>query len=112
VRTHLRVSLIVVFSRTEIFRSKPENYGKSAGKKSKGGSSKKKSSGANVKYLLQASVSSSQGSGHRTDLRTVDPTSPFFLSCADSSMAPSTDDVSFKTAVATTHQTNSLSTKN
>jgi len=49
---------------------KPENYGK--GKK-------KKSVGKNVKYWLKASLSSTQGKGIRLDMRTVDPTSPFFM---------------------------------
>jgi large subunit ribosomal protein L1 len=54
---------------------KPETYGK--GKK-KGGSSSKKM-GKNVKYWLRAHLSSTQGKGVRMDLRTVDPTSPFFM---------------------------------
>lgn len=49
---------------------KPDNYGK--GKK-------KKSVGKNVKYWLKASLSSTQGKGIRMDLRTVDPSSPFFM---------------------------------
>lgn len=49
---------------------KPENYGK--GKK-------KKTMGKNVKYWLRASLSATQGKGIRVDLRTVDPTSPFFM---------------------------------
>eukprot|EP00934_Nitzschia_sp_Nitz4_P002238 Nitzschia sp. Nitz4//scaffold83_size84149//49895//51021//NITZ4_005176-RA/size84149-snap-gene-0.136-mRNA-1//-1//CDS//3329558953//2238//frame0 len=49
---------------------KPESYGK--GKK-------KKKMGKNAKYWLRASLSSSQGKGVRMDLRTVDPTSPFFM---------------------------------
>lgn len=54
-----------------IFDVKPENYGK--GKK-------KKSTGKGTKYLLRASVSSTQGKGVRLDLRTMDPNSTFFLS--------------------------------
>ncbi|GAX26372.1 large subunit ribosomal protein L1 [Fistulifera solaris] len=53
-----------------IFDVKPENYGK--GKK-------KKTTGKGTKYLLRASVSSTQGKGVRLDLRTVDPNSTFFL---------------------------------
>ena len=49
---------------------KPENFGK--GKK-------KKKMGKNVKYWLRAHLSSTQGKGVRMDLRTVDPTSPFFM---------------------------------
>jgi large subunit ribosomal protein L1 len=49
---------------------KPESYGK--GKK-------KKKMGKNVKYWLRAHLSSTQGPGLRMDLRTVDPTSPFFM---------------------------------
>lgn len=49
---------------------KPENYGK--GKK-------KKKMGKNIKYWLRASISSTQGKGVRMDLRTIDPTSPFFM---------------------------------
>lgn len=50
---------------------KPENYGK--------GKKKSKKMGKNVKYWLRASLSSTQGKGVRMDLRTVDPTSPFFM---------------------------------
>lgn len=49
---------------------KPENYGK--GKK-------KKAMSKNVKYWLRASLSATQGKGIRVDLRTIDPTSPFFM---------------------------------
>jgi large subunit ribosomal protein L1 len=52
----------------EIFRARPESYGKGAKKASK-----------NAKYLLGASLCSTQGKGHRVDPRTLDPTSPFFL---------------------------------
>lgn len=54
----------------EVFRVKPEQYGK--GKK-------KSSSGKGTRYLLKASVSSTQGKGVALDLRTLDPTSLFFL---------------------------------
>jgi large subunit ribosomal protein L1 len=59
---------------------KPEQYGKGKKKKSsssKGGGGSKV--GKNVKYWLRASLSSTQGKGVRMDLRTVDPTSPFFM---------------------------------
>jgi len=49
---------------------KPESYGK--GKK-------KKKMGKNVKYWIRAHLTSTQGKGIRMDLRTVDPTSPFFM---------------------------------
>lgn len=54
-----------------IFEVKPESYGKSKGKKQK--------VAKNAKYLLKASVCSTQGPGVRLDLKTVDPSSPFFL---------------------------------
>lgn len=54
-----------------IFDVKPDNYGK--GKQ-------KKAVGKGTKYLLRASVSSTQGKGVRLDLRTVDPNNVFFLS--------------------------------
>jgi large subunit ribosomal protein L1 len=57
-----------------IFENKPETFGK--GKKS--GSISK-----GTKYLLKASLSSTQGIGVRLDLRTVDPTSAFFLKSVD-----------------------------
>lgn len=54
--------------------AKPEQYGK--GKKNKGG----KGMGKNVKYWLRAHLTATQGKGSiRMDLRTVDPTSPFFM---------------------------------
>lgn len=56
---------------------KPESYGK--GKK-KGGGGSKGGVGKNVKYWLKAHLSSTQAKGSvRLDLRTVDPTSPFFM---------------------------------
>jgi large subunit ribosomal protein L1 len=57
-----------------IFENKPESFGK--GKKS--GSVSK-----GTKYLMRASLSSTQGAGFRLDLRTVDPTSAFFLTSVD-----------------------------
>jgi large subunit ribosomal protein L1 len=60
-----------------IFEVKPENFGK---KKKKGKSGK---AGKGTKYLLKASVSSTQGKGMRLDIRTVDPNSLFFLSSAE-----------------------------
>jgi large subunit ribosomal protein L1 len=57
----------------EIFKAKPDQYGKSAKK------GKKSSAGKNAKYLLRATVTSTQGKGYSVDVRTLDPTSPFFL---------------------------------
>ena len=54
----------------EVQNVKPEQYGK--GKK-------KKKMGKNVKYWLKAHLTSTQGKGVRMDLRTIDPTSPFFM---------------------------------
>jgi large subunit ribosomal protein L1 len=51
----------------EVFRAKPDAYGK--GKKSS----------KNAKYLLGATVTSTQGKGYKVDPRTLDPSSPFFL---------------------------------
>lgn len=59
----------------EIFAVKPEQYGK--GKKV----------GKGTKYLLKAAVSSTQGPGIRVDLRTLDPSSAFFLKAADEMQA-------------------------
>lgn len=58
---------------------KPETYGKGKKKKGGGGGGKKKVS-KNVKYWLKAHLTATQGRGSvRMDLRTVDPTSPFFM---------------------------------
>ena len=57
----------------EIQDVKPESFGK--GKKGK-----KAGSAKNAKYYLKASVSSTQGKGVTVDLRTLDPTSSFFMS--------------------------------
>jgi large subunit ribosomal protein L1 len=54
----------------EVQDVKPEQYGK--GKK-------KKKMGKNVKYWVRAHLTSTQGKGILMDLRTVDPTSPFFM---------------------------------
>jgi large subunit ribosomal protein L1 len=56
---------------------KPESFGKGKKKKSSGG---KKKASKNVKYWLRAHLTSTQGKGSvRMDLRSVDPTSPFFM---------------------------------
>ena len=58
---------------------KPESYGKGKKKGGSGGGSKKKM-GKNVKYWLRAHLTATQGKGSvRMDLRSVDPTSPFFM---------------------------------
>lgn len=54
----------------EIYEIKPESFGK--GKK-------KSSSSKNAKYFLKAHLTSTQGKSVRLDLRTVDPTSVFFM---------------------------------
>jgi len=66
----------------EIQDSKPEHFGKgkknpkSGNKKGGGGSTKK----TNAKYYLKAHLSSTQGKGSvQVDLRTIDPTSSFFM---------------------------------
>ncbi len=57
---------------------KPESYGKGKKKKSSGGGKAKTSK--NVKYWLRAHLTATQGNGSiRMDLRSVDPTSPFFM---------------------------------
>jgi hypothetical protein len=68
-----------------IYNVKPENYGKGKKKANK----KKTASKQQPKYLLSAYLSSTQGKGLKLDLRTVDPTSPFFLSDADPLLAKS-----------------------
>lgn len=55
----------------EIYEVKPESFGK--GKKGKSSSSK------NQKYFLKAHLTSAQGKSVKLDLRTVDPTSVFFM---------------------------------
>ena len=58
---------------------KPDSFGK--GKKKGGGGGKGKGGGGNknAKYYLKAHVTSTQGKGVQVDLRTVDPTSTFFM---------------------------------
>ena len=65
-----------------IMDAKPESYGKgkkkAAGKKGQAVSAKNQ-----PKYLLRVTLSSTQSSGVRVDLRTIDPSSAFFLSTLD-----------------------------
>jgi len=68
----------------EVQEVKPEQYGRGKKQKNKGGgagtkgNSKKQSK--NVKYWVKAHLTSTQGKGSvRLDLRTVDPSSPFFM---------------------------------
>ena len=63
----------------EVFEAKPEQYGK--GKKSG------KTVGKGTKYLLRASLTTTQGVGVRLDLKTVDPSSALFLSSEEEKLA-------------------------
>ena len=60
---------------------KPDSFGKGKKKGGGGGKGGGKSGGGNknAKYYLKAHVTSSQGKGVQVDLRTVDPTSTFFM---------------------------------
>jgi len=59
---------------------KPEQYGKGKKKKAVGKSGNSKKQSKNVKYWLKAHLTATQGKGSvRLDLRTIDPTSPFFM---------------------------------
>jgi len=65
----------------EIFEARPESYGKGKQKKAgKKGQAVKKSQ---PQYLLRAHICSTQSPAFRIDLRTVDPTSAFFMSPLD-----------------------------
>ena len=64
---------------TTIFEAKPENYGK--GKKGS------ESTGKGTRYVLRASVSSTQGKGFRLDLRTIDPNNLLFLTSGEEGSA-------------------------
>jgi len=55
----------------ELYEVKPESFGK--------GKKKASSSSKNQKYFLKAHLTSQQGPSVRLDLRTVDPTSVFFM---------------------------------
>lgn len=62
-----------------IFDVRPDNYGRGKvkkGKRKKGQAEKK----TQPQYLLRTHLTSSQGPSFRVDIRTVDPSSPFFLS--------------------------------
>ena len=58
----------------KVYEIKPETYGKT--KKKKGG---RKSVASMETYILSAFVSSTYTRGYKLDLRTLDPSSPFFL---------------------------------
>lgn len=61
---------------SSLWEAKPESYGK--GKKKSAG--KQKKTGAKAKYFLRAFLSSSQQKGSiKVDVRTIEPTSPFFM---------------------------------
>jgi len=65
----------------ELFEVKPENYGK--GKKKSVGKKGQAQKKTQAQYLLRAHVCSTQSPSFRIDLRTVDPSNPFFLSSLD-----------------------------
>jgi large subunit ribosomal protein L1 len=61
---------------------KPDSYGKGK-KKSSGKKGQAVSAKNQPKYLLRVTLSSTQSMGVRVDLRTIDPSSAFFLSTLD-----------------------------
>lgn len=67
----------------EVQEVKPEQYGRGKKKKNKGGGAGTKGNSKKqnkVKYWLKAHLTATQGKGSvRLDLRTVDPSSPFFM---------------------------------
>ena len=65
-----------------IMDAKPESYGKGK-KKSSGKKGQAVSAKNQPKYLLRVTLSSTQSCGVRVDLRTIDPSSAFFLSTLD-----------------------------
>mmetsp|Transcript_16066 Transcript_16066/g.22629 ORF Transcript_16066/g.22629 Transcript_16066/m.22629 type:complete len:316 (+) Transcript_16066:146-1093(+) len=67
-----------------IFEVKPETFGKQT-KKGGPGKGKKSGGGNAAKYVLKAHITSTQGKGFKLDLRTVDPSSNFFMSKAPTS---------------------------
>ena len=62
----------------KVYEVKPESFGK--GKKKGGGG---KSSGKSDTYILTAHLSSTFGKGFKVDLRTLDPSSAFFMGKAE-----------------------------
>jgi large subunit ribosomal protein L1 len=70
---------------TAIQAVKPESYGKGKKSSKSGGPGKGKSAGAkkDAKYYLKAYLTSTQGKGSvNIDIRTLDPTSTFFMGVA------------------------------
>jgi large subunit ribosomal protein L1 len=65
-----------------IMDAKPDSYGKGK-KKSSGKKGQAVSAKNQPKYLLRVTLSSTQSPGYRIDLRTIDPSSAFFLSTLD-----------------------------
>ena len=63
----------------EMQEVRPESFGKGKKKGSGKGGGKGGGGNKNAKYYLKAHVSSTQGKGVPVDLRTVDPTSTFFM---------------------------------
>lgn len=65
----------------KLYQVRPDNYGKGKQKKAtKKGQTLKKTQ---PQYVLRAHVCSTQSPGFRVELRTVDPTSPYFLTSLD-----------------------------
>jgi len=64
---------------------KPESFGKGKKKDTGGGKGKSAAAKKDAKYYLKAHLTSTQGKGSMNiDLRTVDPTSSYFMSVAPS----------------------------
>lgn len=65
----------------ELMEVKPESHGKSAKKKNSGGGKAppKRGTTTGKKYLLKSHVTSTFGKSYRVDMRTLDPTSMYFM---------------------------------
>jgi large subunit ribosomal protein L1 len=67
----------------ELYKVKPEQYGKASTKKKSSSSNLSASAQAkaskHAKYLLSAYISATQGKSYKLDVRTIDPNSSFFL---------------------------------
>jgi len=74
----------------ELYQVKPDTYGKKKASSKSGGKKGGSGSGKAESYILSAYVSSTFGPGHKIDLRTLDPSSAFFLTEVEAYWDPST----------------------
>jgi large subunit ribosomal protein L1 len=95
---------------TELYKVKPEQYGKTSNTKKTASASVKAKASKHAKYLLSAYLSATQGKSYKLDVRTIDPNSSFFLRAVEAPGAAARAVAAAAAAVGTTTMSTAATT--